>query len=146
MTASAPRRRLPPSLALGVAGFCTSISWQIVLPVLPLHLSHIGYSPAAIGLLVSVFSLSMGLVELQAGMIAAAIGRRWSLVGGYLVNALCLNLAAIARARGMVAASLAAVGGARGLLMPPLQATVADSASAETRGRAFGVFWLCSSL
>jgi predicted MFS family arabinose efflux permease len=146
MTVHAPRRRLPPSLALGAAGFCASISWQIVLPVLPLHLSHIGYSPAAIGLLVSVFSLTMGLVELQAGVIAAAVGRRWSLVGGYTVNALCLNLAAIARARGMVAASLAAVGGARGVFVPPLHATVADSAGAETRGRAFGVFWLCSSL
>jgi len=134
------------SLALGAAGFCASISWQIVTPVLPLRLAHLGYSPAQIGLLVGIFSLTMGLVELQAGVIAAAIGRRWAILAGYAANALCLTVAATAPARVVVAGSLAAVGAARGVLVPPLHATVAESAAVEMRGRAFGIFWLFASL
>ncbi|HEV2280878.1 MAG TPA: MFS transporter [bacterium] len=138
-------RRRAPSLVLGGAGFCASASWQVVVPILSLHLAHLGFSLAEIGLVVGVFSLTMGLVELQAGVIAAAIGRRWQLLGAFGANALCLGVAAIGHARPLVAAALAAVGAARGVLVPPLHATVADSTTPEGRGRAFGVFWLCTS-
>src|SRR5438105_4769289 len=93
---STASRRRAPSLLLGGAGFCVSISWQVVLPILSLYLAHVGFSLAGIGLVVGVFSLSMGLVELQASVIAAALGRRWSLLGGCAANALCLGAAAIA--------------------------------------------------
>lgn len=138
-------RRRAPSLALGAAGFCASISWQVVLPILSLHLAHIGFSFAEIGIVVGVFSLSMGLVELQAGVIAAAVGRRRQLLGAFAANALCLGVAAIGQARWLVAVALTAVGAARGVLVPPLHATVADSSTPEDRGRAFGTFWLCTS-
>jgi len=141
---TAPRRRAP-SLRLAGAGFCVNISWQVVLPILSLYLAHLGFSLTGIGLVVGVFSLSMGLVELQASVIAAALGRRWSLLGGCAVNALCLSAAALGHTRALVAVALAAVGAARGVLIPPLHATVADSATPEGRGRAFGVFWLCTS-
>ncbi|HLW46324.1 MAG TPA: MFS transporter [bacterium] len=135
-----------PGIVLGAGGFCVNISWQVVLPVLSLYLAHLGFSLAAIGLVVGVFSLTMGLVELQAGVITAAIGRRWALLGGCAANALCLALAAAGHARLLVAVALAAVGAARGVLVPPLHATVADSTPPEGRGRAFGVFWLCTSI
>ncbi|MHB8731277.1 MAG: MFS transporter [bacterium] len=138
-------RRWAPSLALGAAGFCASISWQIVVPILSLHLAHLGFSFAEIGVVVGVFSLSMGLVELQAGVIAAAVGRRRQLLGAFAANALCLAAAAAGQSRAFVAVALAAVGAARGVLVPPLHATVADSATPENRGRAFGTFWLCTS-
>jgi predicted MFS family arabinose efflux permease len=131
---------------LGAGGFCVNISWQVVVPILSLYLAHLGFSLAAIGLVVGVFSLTMGLVELQAGVIAGAVGRRWALLGGCAANALCLGVAGIGHARALVAAALAAVGAARGVLVPPLHATVADSAPPEGRGRAFGVFWLCTSV
>jgi MFS family permease len=118
------------------------MSWQAVVPILSLHLAHIGFSLAEIGLVVGVFSLSMGLVELQAGVISAAVGRRRQLLGAFAANALCLGVAAIGNARALVAVALTAVGAARGVLVPPLHATVADSATPEDRGRAFGTFWL----
>ncbi len=46
MSARAPRYRVPASLALGIAGFCTSISWQVMVPVVPLYLAQLGYSAA----------------------------------------------------------------------------------------------------
>ena len=135
-----------PSVALGVAGFCTSISWQVVVPVLPLYLAQLGYSAAAIGVLAGLFSLAMAVTELQVGALTAAFGRRGTLLAGYVANAVCLSLVAAAHTRAFVAASLAAAGAARGVAVPPLHATVADSAGAEARGRAFGAFWLWSSL
>src|SRR6266513_436876 len=143
---STASRRRAPSLLLGGAGFCVNISWQVVLPILSLYLAHVGFSLAGIGLVVGVFSLSMGVVELQASVIAAALGRRWSLLGGCVANALCLGAAALGHTRALVAVALAAVGAARGVLVPPLHATVVDSTTPEGRGRALGVFWLCTSL
>jgi len=134
------------SVLLGAAGFLTAISWQVVIPVLPLHLSRIGYTASQVGLLASLISLATGLVELQVGRIVAALGRRWTLIAGIVANAACMILVAQARAAGAMAASLAAVGGARATLSPPLQAAVADTASSEARGRAFGVFWFWTSV
>lgn len=145
MSGQVSRRRVVPSLALGVAGFCASISWQIVVPFLPLRLAHIGYTPAGIGVLISLYSLTMALVELGAGVLVAAAGRRWALLGGYTANAAFLALLAVTRLRTVVAGALPAVGAARGVMMPPLHAAVADSAAAEARGRAFGVFWVCTA-
>src|SRR5690348_4273808 len=142
---STASRRWAPSLTLGAAGFCASMSWQVVVPILSLHLAHIGFGIAEIGVVVGTFSLSMGLVELQAGVIAAAIGRRRQLLGALVANALCLGAAAAGEARALVAVALTAVGAARGVLIPPLHATVADSATPEDHGRAFGTFWLCTS-
>jgi DHA1 family solute carrier family 18 vesicular amine transporter 1/2 len=131
---------------LGAAGFLGAISWQVVVPVLPLHLSKIGYSPSQIGTLISLLSLAMGLVELQVGRIVAVFGRRQTLLGGLLANAVCMVLVAEARMALLVGSALAAVGAARAAFWPPLHATVADTASAETRGRAFGIFWFWTSV
>src|SRR6516225_8627093 len=81
------RAWIPRSVLLGAAGFCSNVSWQVVVPVLPLHLSHIGYTVAQIGVLISMISLAMGIVELQAGLIAAAVGRRGALIAGFSANA-----------------------------------------------------------
>lgn len=137
--------RVPPSLALGAAGFCTSISWQAVVPVLPLYLAQLGYSTAAIGVVAGLFSVTMAVTELQAGRFAAAFGRRRVLLNGYVANAVCLGLVAAAHGRPFVAGSLSAAGAARGVIVPPLHATVAHSAGPATRGRAFGLFWLWTS-
>jgi MFS family permease len=116
-----------------------------VLPILPLHLSHLGYSIAEIGVLISSLSLTMGAIELYAGPIVGVFGRRWTLIGGYSANAVCLVLAGMARTTGMVGSALAAIGAARAILVPPLHATVAESSTAATRGKMFGMYWLWAS-
>jgi predicted MFS family arabinose efflux permease len=131
---------------LAAAGFFGNISWQLVLPVLPLHLAHIGYSPAQIGFLISGMSLVMGTVELQAGFIASAVGRRAALVTGFTTNAICLVLASLARSTGAVALTLGAIGGARAVFVPPLQAAVAESSTTNTRGRALSTYWSWASV
>jgi len=132
-------------LLLAAAGFCGNISWQLVLPVLPLHLARLGYTTAQIGFLISILSLVMGTVELQAGFVARAVGRRAALVTGFSANAICLVLASAARSAGAVASTLGAIGGARADFVPPLQAAVAESSTASTRGRVLSVYWFWAS-
>jgi len=140
-----PPRRVPPGIVLGAAGFCTNISWQVVLPVLPVHLARLGYSAAQIGVMVSALSITMAAVELQAGPIGSAVGRRFALIGAYAANGACLVLAGAARTAPAVVLALAGIGGARGVLIPPLHATVAEASTAAMRGRMFGVFWFWAS-
>jgi len=140
------RRPIPRTLLLGAGGFLAAISWQVVLPVLPLHLTKIGYTPTQIGVLVSLLSLAMGLVEMQVGHIVGAFGRRRTLLGGLAANAVCMVFVAHARIASLVGSALAAVGATRGTFWPPLHATVADAASEEARGQAFGMFWFWTSV
>jgi len=131
---------------LAAAGFCGNMSWQLVLPVLPLHLARIGYAPAEIGALISVLSLVMGTVELEAGPIATAVGRRAALLAGFSGNAICRVLTSVARSAGAVASALGAVGAARAVFVPQLQAAVAESGTPSTRGRMFGMYWFGASV
>ncbi len=143
---SRSRRPIPRSFLLGGAGFLAGISWQVVVPVLPLHLAKIGYTPSQVGVLVGLLSLAMGVVEMQVGRIVATFGRRKTLVGGLAAHAACMVVVANARIATVVGPALAAVGVTRAAFWPPLSATVADTASAEMRGRAFGIFWFWTSV
>ncbi|GEM_PF-701949 len=148
--AQGPRTRLSPLdlrvALLGVAGFLIAISWQFVLPILPVRLSRIGYSAAQIGTLVSLLSLAMGIVELEIGRIAGVLGARRTLVTGLVVNAAAMAWIVLTRAPAGVAAGLIGVGMARAAMWSPLHAAVAATASEETRGRAFSVFWFLTSV
>jgi len=143
---SRAKRPIPRLLLIGAGGFLVAISWQVVVPVLPLHLSKIGYTPAQVGTLVSVLSLAMGLVEMQVGRIVGVFGRRHTLLGGLFANSIGMVLVAHARVVGAMGSALAAVGVSRATFWPPLHATVADTASDEKRGQAFGVFWFWTSV
>jgi len=131
---------------LGTTGFLVAISWQVVLPVLPVYLSRIGYSAAQIGTLVSLLSLAMGSVELEVGRIAGVFGHRWTLVSGLVANAAAMIWIVLTRAPLGVAVALIGVGVARATMWSPLHAAVAAVASEETRGRVFGVFWFLTSV
>jgi DHA1 family multidrug resistance protein-like MFS transporter len=141
--ARAPSARLG---FFGAAGLLTAVSWQVVVPVLPLHLARIGYSAAQIGILASVLSLAMGVVELDIGRIAAALGRRRTLLGGLAMHGAALLWMVQARAAAAVGLALAAVGSARATMWTPLMAGIAEDAAAHARGRAFGTFWTMTSV
>src|SRR5437588_10961066 len=69
-TAPAPAgRRIPKILLIGLGGFFVAISWPVVIPALPLHLSKIGYTASEIATRVRLLSLAMGLGEMQGARI-----------------------------------------------------------------------------
>ncbi len=131
---------------LGVAGFLAAISWQVVIPFLPLHLSGIGFAAPQIGILASLINLAMGIVELEVGRVAGVFGRRWTLVAGFLFNSATMVWLAQARTWSGAAAALATVGAFRAMMWVPLFAEVAHTASAQTRGRTFAAFWFWTSV
>jgi MFS family permease len=88
----------------------------------------------------------MGLVEMQVGRIVWMFGRSKTLIGGLVANAACMVFVAHARMATVVGSALAGVGVMRATFWPPLHAAVADTASAETRGQAFGTFWFWTSV
>ncbi len=131
---------------LGVAGFLAAISWQVVIPFLPLHLSRIGFKASQIGILASLINLAMAIVELEVGRVVGVVGRRWTLVAGFLLNGAATVWLAQEQTWSGVGAALATVGAFRAMMWVPLFAEVAHTASAQTRGRAFGVFWFWTSV
>jgi MFS family permease len=140
------RPAVSPLVLLGATGFLGAISWQVIVPVLPLHLARIGYSAAQIGVLISVLSLAMGAVEMQVGHVVGFLGRRRTLVAGLFANAVCTVWVALARGAMALGWALAGVGASRAIFWPPLHATVASTASIEARGRVFGLFWFWTSV
>jgi MFS family permease len=146
LRANSPRLAARRLWLYGAAGLLTAISWQVVVPVLPVHLSRIGYSAAQVGFLASLLSLAMGIVELGVGRIAAVFGRRRTLVGGLAMHAISLLCAAQTRAAAAVGLALGAIGTARAVMWTPLMAGIAEEAAEHTRGRTFGIFWSVTSL
>jgi MFS family permease len=109
-------------------------------------LSNIGFDPAQIGILASFLNLAMGIVELEVGRVAGVFGRRWTLVAGYFFNGAAMVWLAQMRTWPGVTLALATVGSFRAMMWVPLFAEVAHTASAQTRGRAFGTFWFWTSV
>jgi MFS family permease len=131
---------------LGISGFLVAVSWQVVLPILPIHLSRIGFSNAQVGFLVSFLSLAMGIVELEVGRLTQIFGSRRAVCAGLLAHAAAMVAMATARMTGVVAGAMITIGAARAVMWVPLQATVAAEATHETRGRVFGMFWFVTSV
>jgi MFS family permease len=157
ITAVGPTRRQRPAVApgrnlnleislLGIAGFLVAINWQVIVPVLPVHLSRIGYSDTMVGLLVSLYSLAMAVVEFRVGRITSFLGGRATILWGLVVFAGAMAWLAVGRTSAEVAVALLLIGAARATMWTPLHAAVAAAASEETRGRAFGVFWFLTSV
>jgi MFS family permease len=140
--------RLPSAriALLGVAGFLAAISWQVVIPFLPLHLQSIGFPLSQIGILASFLNLAMGIVELEMGRVAGVFGRRWTLVAGYFFNSVSMVWLAHMGTWAGVGVAIATVGAFRAMMWVPLFAEVAHTASERTRGRAFGTFWFWTSV
>lgn len=127
-------------LLLGLVSFLNDISSEIIQPVLPLFLSSLGGGSLAVGL-VGGFSEGLpSLIKLLSGCWSDRIGRRRPLVvGGYALSALGKVL--LAGASSWLAVfllkSLERCG--KGLRSAPRDAMISESASADARGRGFGL-------
>ncbi len=127
-------------LLLGLVSFLNDISSEIIQPVLPLFLSSLGGGSLAVGL-VGGFSEGLpSLIKLLSGCWSDRIGRRRPLVvGGYALSALSKVL--LAGASSWLAVfllkSLERCG--KGLRSAPRDAMISESASADARGRGFGL-------
>jgi MFS family permease len=93
-----------------------------------------------------VFNVTYTAVSWPAGRLADMISKRAIAAGGYLVFAAVYFVFALAPSAHALWAAMACYGLFYALTNPVLRALVAQTAGAETRGRAFGIFFFVTSV
>jgi len=127
-------------LLLGLVSLLNDVSSEIIQPILPLFLSSLGGGSLAVGL-VGGFSEGLpSLIKLFSGCWSDRMGRRKPLVvGGYALSALGKILLASAQSWPAVFVLKGLERCGKGLRSAPRDAMISESASAEARGRGFGL-------
>ncbi len=134
-------RRLPPNVfALSLVSLLNDASSEIIYPFLPLFLAlTLGASPLIIGVIEGAAESVSGLLKLFAGYFSDRRGRRKGLVVfGYGLAGVMRPLLAFATSWQQVLAVLLADRVGKGIRGAPRDAMIADAASPEERGLAFG--------
>ncbi|HUY75526.1 MAG TPA: MFS transporter [Ktedonobacterales bacterium] len=121
-----------------VEKFTDTLAWGLF----PLYFVQRGLSPAAIGLLVGLYTSSWAMLQIFTGRLTDRIGRKWPIVVGMELAAVGIAIVALsgALAGWVVGALMMGVGMA--LLYPTLLATVSDVARPRWRGTSLGVYRL----
>lgn len=132
-------------LKVCVSTFCFYVSFQLILPVVPLYAAELGGREAHVGLIVGVFAFAAMLVRPLAGWLADRVGRRpLVLLGPAVFAAASLVYPVVGGITALLALRLFH---GVGMGLGPTAATVvvADLAPPERRGEAMGVFSLTMS-
>lgn len=135
------RRALTPNvLRLGLVSFFADVSSEMLYPLMPLFLTSVLGAPVAIvGLIEGAAEAVASLLKTVSGRIADRTGHRLGLaVGGYSLSALAKPLVALAYSWPLVLAARLLDRTGKGLRSSPRDAILADSASNDLRGSAFG--------
>ncbi len=138
-----PRRAPTPRNVkmMGVVSLLTDASSEMVYPVLPLFLANVLGAPvAAIGLIESLAEATASFMKLGSGWLSDHMGRRKPLVAaGYTMSNLVKPVLAITQSWPAVLVLRMADRLGKGIRTAPRDALIAESSTAETRGRSFGV-------
>jgi MFS family permease len=135
------RSALPPVVKqFGLVSFFNDLASEMVYPLLPaLITTRLGGSALALGALDGIADAIAAGMKLAAGRLSDTVKwRRPLVVIGYLVAAVARPVMAQAAAAWQVIALRAADRTGKGMRNPPRDAVIADAASLEMRGRAFG--------
>jgi len=121
-----------------VEKFTDTLAWGLF----PLYFVQKGLSPAAIGLLVGLYTGSWAVLQIYTGRLTDRIGRKWPIAIGMELAAVGIAIVALSDALigWVVGALLMGVGMA--LLYPTLLAAVSDVARPRWRGTSLGVYRL----
>jgi DHA1 family multidrug resistance protein-like MFS transporter len=122
---------------LGVAALGTVFSMYDV--VWPLYLQARGNSTLVIGITISLFAVPLLVLARPGGRLADRGNRRWLMVASFVVSGVCAALYPSLRALGPIIALGTVEACAYVLVEPTLFAVIADSTSAQERGRAMGL-------
>lgn len=141
--------KLPPAVyVLGAVSFFTDIASEMVYPLLPLFLTGVlGASTTVVGLVEGVAEATASLFKVVGGRISDRMAARKPLILlGYGFPALLRPLLALAMAPWQVLAYrfLDRVG--KGLRTAPRDALIAEAASQDSYGRAYGFHRAMDSL
>ncbi len=133
--------RLNPNIFfLGLVSFLTDISSEMIFTLLPLFLANIlGAATIVIGFIEGVADSTASMLRIFSGWLSDKLKKRKSLAFiGYGLSTLAKPFMLIATTWGLVLGVRFTDRLGKGLRTAPRDALVADSVSAEERGRAFG--------
>ena len=131
---------LTPTLRWFLAGMVlANIASEMVFSMLPLYLADLGTSVADIGLVFSLASAAMLVLQLFGGWVSDVIGRLRAIALGSVVATVGYFGLALATSwpLALLTICLEYVSGA--LVAPSFSAFIAEQSSEENRGRVFGI-------
>jgi MFS family permease len=125
---------------LGLVSLLTDASSEMVYPILPLFLVNVLHAPvSAIGLIESLAEATASFMKVASGRLSDRLQRRRPLVAlGYSLSNVVKPLLAVAPGWTAVLALRVADRFGKGVRTAPRDALIADSGTAERRGRDFG--------
>jgi len=133
--AKIPRNVLIVALVALASGF----GQDMITPILPAFLITIGVSHAGIGIIDGLLQGTMSIFRFISGILSDKFqNRKWFIFFGYGLSSIARPLLALTGSFASVATLRTLDGAGKGIKDAPRDALVADSATAETRGRAFG--------
>jgi MFS family permease len=120
--------------------FFTDVSTEMIYPLIPLFLSGVlGANATFVGAIEGTAETVASLLKLASGWISDKVSRRKALVvAGYALASFVRPFTAIAQSALQVLAIRVTDRVGKGIRSSPRDALLADSVSAEARGRAFG--------
>lgn len=130
----------PNIFFLGLVSFLTDISSEMIFTLLPLFLANIlGVATVIIGFIEGVADSTASLLKILSGWLSDKLKKRKSLAFiGYGLSTLAKPFMLIATTWGLVLGIKFTDRLGKGMRTAPRDALVADSVTAEERGRAFG--------
>jgi len=130
----------PNVFFLGLVSFLTDVSSEMIFTLLPLFLANVlGAATVVIGFIEGVAESTASLLKIFSGWLSDRIGKRKSLAFiGYGLSTLAKPFMYVATTWGLVLGVRFADRFGKGVRTAPRDALVADSVSAEQRGKAFG--------
>lgn len=140
----APRGRWPAWLnrnvfAMGLTSLLGDIGYEMATALLPGFFAVLGLPAAALGTIEGVADATSSFVKLGAGWLSDRLGHRKTIaVAGYFLSGTSKALFAFAYGWPLILAGRVIAWFGRGIRGPLRDAILAESVSAETRGKAFG--------
>ena len=125
---------------VGLVSLFTDVSGEMVYPLIPIFLTSVMGAPATVvGLVEGVAEATASLLRVFFGLFSDRLGKRKPFVyAGYGLSAFSKPLMAFATIWPVVLFARFADRFGKGVRSPARDALIAESCSAETRGRAFG--------
>jgi MFS family permease len=134
------RPRIPRNvLIVAFVALASGFGQDLITPILPGFLALIGVSRAGVGLIDGILQGLTSVFRFISGILSDRFRNRKGFVFlGYALSSVARPLLALTSSFGSVAVLRGIDGAGKGMKDAPRDALVADSASEQTRGRAFG--------
>jgi MFS family permease len=147
MTIPATRQRYAAIMAMIGSGHAVSHFYLLALPPLfPLLKAEFGVSYAALGLLVTVFNIATGLIQVPAGVLVDRIGARPVLLTGLVLSGLGIGLIGLAGEYWVVLGLVVVAGIGNSVFHPADYAILSASVEPKRIGRAFALHTFTGNL